>query len=301
MNGAKTQWSRQEVARRILDGETLVVYDNFLLRIPQTWLRAHPGGSLAILHFVGRDATDEIDAYHSSDTIHKIKLFIIGTVETSPAGWLPFLPPIMTGWVRVPASDGSIMWHREASVVPSRSSSEVLLMANHHLTGPQSPNICAPSLSDLTPSPSTLSFDIQAQHSAAYKQLHKTIIDAGLYNTRYIMGYGPELARYLILGGACIYTYSNNWLITSAVCLGLLWHQLVFTVHDLGHMGVTHNWTVDRLIGIFLGDFIGGLSVGWWVDVSASAFFWQLELSPSSPRITMCTIVCTAYSLLIHS
>jgi delta8-fatty-acid desaturase len=56
---------------------------------------------------------------------------------------------------------------------------------------------------------------------------------------------------------------------TSALFLGLLWHQLVFTVHDLGHMGVTGNWTYDRLIAISLADFIGGLSIGWWSQVSA--------------------------------
>ncbi|KAF7784649.1 hypothetical protein Agabi119p4_814 [Agaricus bisporus var. burnettii] len=45
-----------------------------------------------------------------------------------------------------------------------------------------------------------------------------------------------------------------------------MWHQLVFTAHDLGHNGVTHNWTLDRLIAIVIADFIGGLSIGWWVD-----------------------------------
>jgi len=45
-----------------------------------------------------------------------------------------------------------------------------------------------------------------------------------------------------------------------------MWHQLVFTVHDLGHMGVTHDWAWDRAMAIFCADFIGGLSIGWWVD-----------------------------------
>jgi len=48
--------------------------------------------------------------------------------------------------------------------------------------------------------------------------------------------------------------------------LGALWHQLVFTCHDLGHVGVTHSWHRDRLIAIFLTDFIGGISIGWWVN-----------------------------------
>ncbi|KAG6331991.1 hypothetical protein ID866_7094 [Astraeus odoratus] len=266
MGVAKRQWSRQEVAACILAGETLVVYNNLLLRIPQAWLNAHPGGSLAILHFIGRDASDEIDAYHSDETMRKIRLFVVGTVETSSYGWEPFQPPVMSGWTRKPSSDGSLTWYREAnSIPPVNLSSEVFLVPNGSSTVQQHRS-CGPEFSDLVPPPSHLSPKAQVQHSAAYKELHKRIIKAGLYKTRYFTGYGPEIARYVLLAALSAYAYSNKWFITSAIFLGLLWHQLVFTVHDLGHMGVTHNWTIDRLIAIILADFIGGLSVGWWVD-----------------------------------
>ena len=43
-----------------------------------------------------------------------------------------------------------------------------------------------------------------------------------------------------------------------------MWHQLVFTAHDAGHMGITHDPIIDTLIGILIADFIGGLSIGWW-------------------------------------
>ena len=52
-------WTREQVAERILAGENLVVLRNKIIRVPPSWLDAHPGGALAILHFVGRDATDE--------------------------------------------------------------------------------------------------------------------------------------------------------------------------------------------------------------------------------------------------
>lgn len=44
----------------IADGHTIVVYDGYVLRL-DSWLEQHPGGRLAILHMVGRDATDEIN------------------------------------------------------------------------------------------------------------------------------------------------------------------------------------------------------------------------------------------------
>jgi sphingolipid 8-(E)-desaturase len=263
-------WTREEVAKRILTGETLVIFNSQLLRIPSSWLDAHPGGSLAILHFVGRDATDEILAYHAEDTLKRLKPYAIGRVETGPEGWEPLVPPVMSGWVRKIGSNGKQEWYNEAGAVRSTensvtSPSSQILLVKDSLLHPASP---APTLSALLPPPSDLSLKVQYQHSAAYKALHKRITDAGLYKTPYLTGYGPEFARYVLLGSISAYAYSQNWLITSAVFLGLMWHQLVFTAHDLGHMGVTHNWAMDRILGILITDFLGGVSIGWWVDVS---------------------------------
>ena len=38
----------------------------------------------------------------------------------------------------------------------------------------------------------------------------------------------------------------------------------MFTAHDAGHRGITHNFVVDTLIGMFVADFCCGLSIGWW-------------------------------------
>lgn len=38
----------------------------------------------------------------------------------------------------------------------------------------------------------------------------------------------------------------------------------MFTAHDAGHRGITHNFITDTLIGIFIADFCCGLSIGWW-------------------------------------
>lgn len=45
----------------IADGHAIVIFDEMVLRL-DSWLEKHPGGRLAILHMVGRDATDEIKA-----------------------------------------------------------------------------------------------------------------------------------------------------------------------------------------------------------------------------------------------
>lgn len=267
--GATTLISRDVVAARILAGEHLIIHHDHLLKIPISWLEAHPGGALALLHFVGRDATDEIEAYHLDATQKLISRYSVGRVDVKESGWEPLVPPIMSGWVRKQtAVGGKAEWFNEATAVYSTTntelapSSQILLVAREEVSQP------GPELSTLEPPPTDLSPKLQLQHSRAYRELHKRIVSAGLYKTPYLTGYGPEVLRYLLFGSLSAYAYSHNWLITSAVLLGLLWHQLAFAAHDLGHMGVTHNWAIDRIMAIFIANFMGGLSIGWWVDVS---------------------------------
>lgn len=54
--------SRRQVEGLIAEGKTIIILDNNVLRV-DSWLKFHPGGDKAILHMVGRDATDEINAY----------------------------------------------------------------------------------------------------------------------------------------------------------------------------------------------------------------------------------------------
>lgn len=254
-------FSRADIEKGILAGQTLVVYRGSLLRISSSWLDKHPGGALAILHYVGRDASDEIEAYHDDQALALLKRFVVGTVELDKDGlWLPFLPPVMSGWVR---RDDA--WFNEAALVSACQSKEpsptgILVKC------PETTSAIIPALCIQAP-PSQLSLKTQGEHSAAFRVLHQRIIDAGLYETPFLSGYLPEAARITLLGCVSAYAFSQDWQVISALCLGVMWSQLVFTVHDLGHMGVTHNWYVDRVISIILADFIGGLSIGWWVDV----------------------------------
>merc|ERR1711988_334709 len=50
----------------------------------------------------------------------------------------------------------------------------------------------------------------------------------------------------------------------SALINGLFWQQLSFIAHDAGHNGITHSRSVDLKIGMFIANFLGGLSIGWW-------------------------------------
>lgn len=96
-----------------------------------------------------------------------------------------------------------------------------------------------------------------------YRQLNERIKSEGLYNCNY-WSYAIEICRYIFLFSTCLMLLKWGWYGTSGLFLGLFWHQLVFTAHDAGHMGITHSFHGDTVIGIIIADFLGGLSIGWW-------------------------------------
>ena len=171
-------------------------------------------------------------------------------------------------------NNGKMKWYNEArrltgarGVEGEKESGEVLLVKAKGVSGKDQEEI-GPTRAQLEPSPGMLSAKDEKRNQDAYRELHRRVAEAGLYKTPFLTGYGPEFVRYSLLALASALCYQRGWLIPSAVFLGLFWQQLTFFAHDLGHVGVTHNWMLDRLISIFVADLVGGLSIGWWVNVS---------------------------------
>lgn len=127
----------------------------------------------------------------------------------------------------------------------------------------------------------SLDAETQQQITEKYQALHQRVKDGGFYDCRYVE-YGKELLRYSALFALFIVCLRAEWYLTSAAFLGLFWvrqlykfksracqltkhqHQIMFTAHDAGHRGITHNFIADTLIGMFIADFCCGLSIGWW-------------------------------------
>jgi sphingolipid 8-(E)-desaturase len=62
MSKLQLRWyTRREVEGLIAEGKTIVIVDDLVLKV-DAWRPFHPGGDKAILHMVGRDATDEVTA-----------------------------------------------------------------------------------------------------------------------------------------------------------------------------------------------------------------------------------------------
>lgn len=53
--------SRRQIEGQIFEGKSIIIVDQQVLKL-DPWLKYHPGGDKAILHMVGRDATDEVNA-----------------------------------------------------------------------------------------------------------------------------------------------------------------------------------------------------------------------------------------------
>ncbi|KAG0145870.1 hypothetical protein CROQUDRAFT_63413 [Cronartium quercuum f. sp. fusiforme G11] len=346
---ALATFTREQIKARIGNGEVLVLHRSYVYKL-NAWLHKHPGGELAILHFVGRDATDEIEAYHEDKVLRWMKGFIIGRVsqedwnETEGGeGWKPLNPPVQIGlWpmhtIRPratdptsrtrPASGSEDSGYATADAESSSESQEFQeekgpkkdLIQRHSKVKKSGTLLRSnPNPQDLQKFSETLEMSFSAklealepdsltfnhnlgeydvsparqQHLArSYRVLHDQIRSAGLYEApRLLYGYGPDLIRYTILFIIFFFTSpfypllntrflslmgssvsepaptpSTLQYFISSVFLGLWWHQITFVAHDAGHSGITGDWTTDRLIGILIGDFLVGISIGWWCD-----------------------------------
>jgi delta8-fatty-acid desaturase len=57
-----TVFTRRQIEGLIAEGKHVLIYESRVLKV-DAWLPFHPGGDVSIKHMVGRDATDEINAY----------------------------------------------------------------------------------------------------------------------------------------------------------------------------------------------------------------------------------------------
>ncbi|TKA30478.1 hypothetical protein B0A50_02706 [Salinomyces thailandicus] len=301
-SGKDTIFSRDEVESLIADGRKIVIIDQKVVK-PDAWLPYHPGGDKAILHMVGRDATNEVRAFHSAETQQLMLRYQIGRVEGQ---WRDFVPPIQGGTFRTreeqaeercDLSTDEVAQHedssenessrapsplfdpaeRSASALRQRrgsrggaSDSSATSLSDFELDEPAAPAKQAfgddrteeELQRDLAMYPS-LDSATQVDIISKYRQLDARLWKAGLYNCNYT-AYAIEAVRYTFLGLTSYYLLQHGHYFLSAAFLGALWHQLVFTVHDAGHMGITHNFHLDSCIGIFIANYLGGLSCCWW-------------------------------------
>ncbi|KAL2045704.1 hypothetical protein N7G274_002135 [Stereocaulon virgatum] len=308
--------TRSQVEGMIADGRTIFIVDGRVIKA-DAWLRYHPGGDKAIMHMVGRDATDEVTAYeflfdqknkaltelrpsnrlHSLEARQHMLKFQIGRIE---GRWRNFLPPIQGGQFRRRSQDakrpqngryeetssssssslsGSPLFDaiEESSDFGNRGRTPALHTSSSisSLSSIESPVVEYKSKLSLLDARTQGEIDLDLVKYPAldpttqddivrkYRVLHGKLQAEGLFQCNYT-AYFIETCRYIFLFGTFLLLLHHGWYAMSGLFLGMCWHQLVFTVHDAGHMGITHSFNIDTVVGIMIADFIGGLSLGWW-------------------------------------
>ena len=307
MGKAKRLISRRQIIEWIAEGKAIVLYDRNVLNLT-AWIKYHPGGETAVYHMIGKQASDEMNAYHSEETINTFTKWKVGEIDFE---WENLLPPIQGADYskftenNVSVLDGKLdetSSNSDFDVIDSSTSSitdESTLAAKDGMGFPkgkvvpvvpqnvlvndenkgeifknkESGKIVDPkvlmelydnglSQNDLESIPS-LDYETQLSLRKKYNQLHKTIIDLGLYKCDY-WNYVRELMKITSLFILSFSFLKWDWLFASALFMGMAWHQMTFIAHDAGHISITHNYQFDNIFGIVIADWFGGLSLGWW-------------------------------------
>lgn len=176
--------------------------------------------------------------------------------------WVNFTPPIQGGAFRKSSGDEAIDRNIQRADKGLLALSEISSLDTSKSCQYTKDIIQGESDADLAHYPS-LDAATQGAITAKYRVLHQRVHDEGFYQCRW-QEYAKECVRYAALFALFLYCLNRGWYIASASFLGLWWHQIMFTAHDAGHRGITHNFVIDSLIGIFIGNFCSGLSIGWW-------------------------------------
>ncbi|KAH8649927.1 fatty acid desaturase [Xylariales sp. PMI_506] len=274
--------SRREIEGCIAEGKTIVIVNQMVLRLDQ-WLEWHPGGHKPIQHMVGRDATDEVTVLHSPETLQRLRRFQIGRIA---GRWENFIPPVQGGHFRryvpgVENGEGKDV-SRSNDGAGQNITAECLFDVAHSSPRPR-PVSHGKNQSYREGKDGMAFIDSQTQQELElelskypavdvaiqddivekYRRMHDEIKARGLYQCNYV-AYLWEAARCSSLFAVMLFLLGRGWYGTSGAFLGLFWSQLVFAAHDAGHMGITHNYTVDTLIAMTIAAPLGGLSMGWW-------------------------------------
>ncbi|CAD6577879.1 MAG: hypothetical protein CYPHOPRED_000398 [Cyphobasidiales sp. Tagirdzhanova-0007] len=269
------QLRRSEVAHLITLGHIIVLHRRRIYRL-NSWLSKHPGGHLALLHFVGRDAANEIEAYHSEATLGGVmRSFVIAEVDGrdfdesdddgSGAGWKPLTPLVQL------SNEGACGRAQDYAGVNRSWKHDLALLRNGSFDCQRAQKRLV-TLREIEPPSPPVGIDPVEQYriSRAWEVLNKKMEAAGFYDARPLWHYRTDLIRYFALFAAFLWVFlqaHQTWhYYVAAVLLGAFWHQVTFAVHDAGHTEVTGSYHADRVIGALIASWFGGLSCGWWSD-----------------------------------
>ncbi|KAI9227859.1 MAG: delta-6 fatty acid desaturase [Piptocephalis tieghemiana] len=241
---SQNQYTAADVRELIEQGRKVIMFRGQVLDISR-WIPYHPGGEEALIHGIGRDVTNEILALHPREVIQvQMARFAIGKYISPELSCEPLLPTPKT---HLPVSP--------PNSPPTPSGHKMLQQQRQHAWSEQD------KLGEKT-------IKEHQGLSASYEALYAEVERLGYLDMPY-KGYQTDLIRIPILfltALALLFLAPTSILaqIVSACCMGMAWQQASFIAHDMGHCAFSLNRRWDYFLGIILGNFFGGVSIGWW-------------------------------------
>lgn len=104
---------------------------------------------------------------------------------------------------------------------------------------------------------------------ADFRELRQQLLEEGMYETKWDfyarqavwLAWLFAMALHLTLNAEADETWKR---MLGACFMAAFWQQLAFPGHDTGHNAITHQRIIDNLLGICVGNLLGGVSIGWW-------------------------------------
>jgi len=103
--------------------------------------------------------------------------------------------------------------------------------------------------------------------SEDFENIRQELINQGLFKPRWSFYMGKFIVCMIMFAFVWLGVLFTDSLMIHCLCallLGLFWQQIAFLGHDAGHIGISHNITTDRVIGLVVGNFFTGISLAWW-------------------------------------
>ena len=102
-----------------------------------------------------------------------------------------------------------------------------------------------------------------------FREIAKTVERSKLMNTNPIFYLKLSIWYVFLISTvllSILYGGESVWIssVLSGVFMALFFQQVAFIGHDLGHTAVTHSRKNDSVLGIFIGNMLTGISMGWW-------------------------------------
>lgn len=239
-----------------------IVYDVTL------WLHKHPGGLRSLMSAVGNDATSVMKSLHSHDALESYlkRLRKVGKLSESYTSDNLNQITSKSGTKIIPAPGGNVLSDdkdRKYKIKATRKTRKLLDRQ-----------------------------DKSAMIDHDFLKLNEKLIRDGMFEPR-ILDYWCQIIRifsFILTGIYLVLRSQNNTLenknllanenvffisvscyvlrkfslIIGSIFIGLFFQNIAFMGHDAGHGSISGNFSVDFWVGLFLGNALTGIDVGWW-------------------------------------